>query len=254
MKTCPSCNNMLNNNVSICPYCGRNVIGITEYDYGLGVKGQVVDENMSNEGIADKIYDKNKGIRNVEDEEFEGAIELQHNINFRKNVGIFISLFFLVALIAKISTYKLLFSSENKLYIFLIPLLYSTLIFLTIYLKVIVRIKIIIIIILSIAFTGTYWHYANIFQFNFINILFEPLNIAVIAVFITSSFLKYKKIKFLAMLASSSFIMYQYFIYLKSINIELINIIFLMKISVLFIAGIYLALFLLYDFIFFNKK
>ena len=84
MKTCPSCNNMLDNNVTICPYCGRNVIGITEYDYGLEKKGQVVDENFKNEGVSQKIYGNNQGIRNTEDEQLENSIDIKYNINFKK--------------------------------------------------------------------------------------------------------------------------------------------------------------------------
>ncbi len=255
MKTCPSCNNMLDNDVTICPYCGRNVIGITTYDYGLKKKGQVVDKTMKNEGISEKIYGNKKGIRSIEDEQLKNSIEIKYNINFKKNIGIFISLFFLLALIEKISTYKLLLSgNESKLYSFFIPIAYSILIFLAIHLKFKVRIKLFIVILLSGAFSTAYWFYNEIFQFNFIDILSKPINLAIITLFTVSLFLKYKAPKFVILLGSSSYILYQYFMYLKSINIVLINAIFLIKVSVLFILGISLFLFLFYDFLFFDKK
>lgn len=255
MKTCPSCNNMLDDNVTICPYCGRNVIGITTYDYGLKKKGQVVDEALKNEGVSEKIYGNNKGIRSLEDEQLKNSIEVRYNINFRKNIGIFISLFFLLAFIDKISTYKLLLlGDQNKLYYFSIPIIYSILIFLAIHLKFKVRIKIFITLLLSAGFSIAYWFYGNIFQFNFMDILSEPINLAVITLFTISLFLKYKTPKFIILLGSSSYILYQYFIYLKSINIVLIDIIFLIKIPILFTLGVSLFLFLLYDFLFFNKK
>ena len=255
MKTCPDCNNILENNVTICPYCGRNVIGITTYDYGLEKKGQVVDENLKNEGISEKIYGNKKGIRSVEDEQLIDTINTKYNIVFRKYTGIFISVFFLLSIVAKVSTYRaLLAGNETKLYSFFIPVIYSVLIFLAIHLKFNIRIKIFITILLSAGFVVTYWFYTDILLFSFKDILFQPLNLGIIAIFMAVAFLKYKLPKFLILLGTSSYILYQYFNYLKSINIEVKSIIFFLKIPVLFVMGISFSLFLIYDFLFFNKK
>jgi hypothetical protein len=245
---------MLDNNVSICPYCGRNVIGITEYDYGLKAKGQVVDENMNNQGVSEKIYGSKQNIATIEDQNLKQSINVRYNTAFKKNTAIFISIFFLLSIIAKIYTYKLLFQDNTRLYIFLIPIEYSILLFLSISLKFKVRIKIFIVMLISAIFLGAYWYYDNVLQLNFLDVLLEIQNIAVISVSFIASFLKYKKIKFIILISSSSFILFQYFNHLKSLGLEILDIVFIMKSLLLFIMGAFLILFLLYDFLFFSKK
>jgi hypothetical protein len=227
---------MLDNNVSICPYCGRNVIGITEYDYGLKAKGQVVDENMNNQGVSEKIYGSKQNIATIEDQNLKQSINVRYNTAFKKNTAIFISIFFLLSIIAKIYTYKLLFQDNTRLYIFLIPIEYSILLFLSISLKFKVRIKIFIVMLISAIFLGAYWYYDNVLQLNFLDVLLEIQNIAVISV------------------SFSSFILFQYFNHLKSLGLEILDIVFIMKSLLLFIMGAFLILFLLYDFLFFSKK
>jgi len=253
MKICPDCNNMIDSNLNMCPYCGRNVIGVTDFDPGLGVKGQVVDEELDNKNLSQKIYTKNMGIRSIEKYYTDIDRKTEYILNFKKLLGIFASLLFIFSIISDLETYKLVITDQNSLYRFIYIPSYSLSLFALLYLNVMIKKKIFIIFTFNISFFILCFFKCNPLSFNPDEFKSFFLYILLLIPWFTSYFKK-NSIRIFGILIPYLLVIGKYVRFLKGMGMEPFEIFSIIKpLTVLLsISGINAILF--HDFIFFLKN
>ena len=178
MKTCPTCNNMAENDQSICAFCGRNIIGVKDNYFDLRNKQEQIDkfkmDESSNVHLVEKIYgsprmrNKNYEIVNIKQE-----LSGEYSLLIKKGIAYFSFLIFLLSLASNLKGYKLLFSDTQTLLIFFIPSIFSILLFLGISLKASIKVKMIIITVVNLAFLGLYAYYSNFIDFKIFDLILK---------------------------------------------------------------------------------
>ena len=263
MKICPTCNNMSENNASICPYCGRNIIGINEnyHDLKIQQKNKQKFELESSGGKDDNSHLVNKiyGESSMRKKSYklvgvETRFSTKYSSSFNKNIALFSSLFFLISVSSGILNIKLIISNQKTLIIFLIPILLSIIMFSTVFLKVKIKIKMLMILSLSILYLGISAYLSNIVQFKVIELFLRIENISVISISILAVIIEHRYIKSAIFTFLSFFILYKYFLHLKTFGFTIWQSLLIIKVLFLFTVISLFVLFLIYEFIFLNYE
>ena len=260
MKVCPTCNNMSNDNVSICPYCGRNIIGIKENYFDLKNKEKLKEEykmepSEENANLSEKIYGpsrtRGKGYKIVN---VKKRTSTKYSYSLKKNIALFVVLVFLASLVNNINGYKLVLSNQSKLIIFLIPTIYSVTLFLGISLRAGVKVKIFVAILLSLAFLTTYGYFSNFTRYGILEFVLKIENLSVISITLLASIIQYRYIKVSIFTLLLVFISYKYYLHLKTFGFETIDMIPVIKSLSLFVLALCFTLFLIYELIFISSE
>ena len=260
MKTCPTCNNMAENNQSICNFCGRNIIGVKENYFDLKNKEEEIEKFKMNGNDNSHLVEKIYGSSRMRDKNYE-VVGIKHELSgrfsslFKKNVALFSAIIFLLSLASTLKGYKLILSDTEQLLIFLIPTIFAMVLFLGISLKASIKIKMIVITIVNLAFLGVFGYYSNFIDFKIFDLILKIENLSVIIITLLSVLIEYRYIKLLGFAIFSSFLSYKYYLYFKdTFAFDKLNSILQAKPMLIFTLSLCFTLFIIYELIFLSYE
>jgi len=251
MKICPECNNMVDSNLSVCSYCGRNLIGVKDYEYDLKVKGQVVDEKLDNQDLSKRIYGDNLGIRSVDDDFLKADFNVDYTTAFKKGLGYFSAFIFVFSLISSLDNYKIILNDQSELLKFSILPLYSVLLFMSLHLNVMIRKKMFIVMFLNISFLSLCILKCDLISLMKKEDVYNFVNYSILFVPVITSFFKNRIIRIVGALSYFYFVL-RYFLYIKNLGVNYFDAFLLIKPLFLFLSVLVISIIVFYEIIFFS--